>query len=194
MLHEIGIELQAKLRALGCPLPVIDGDDNDAALRSTTFGRERIVFQHDDGAGDSFARPKVQHQRPSHGFVRNVAAKLTIFVQSAKAGAQPFEHRRRAEHALDLVLVCLDEVVRGRDNTWSLNGGSFIRPEEFERTEHGGGAVYELKFSIDRGVAKQTWAYELAPTLTMPDGMIRTRTDVFGTDTEAPAEVACGGM
>ena len=194
MLHEIGVQLEAALSELGCPFRVIDGDDDENAHRTTTYGRERIVFEHDDSAGDSFTLPVVQRQHPSHSFVRVVGAKITIYAQSAKSGAKPFEHRRRAEHVLDLVLSSLSDVVAKRKNRILFNGGAFIRPDDLARTETGGGAVYELKFTIDRGVVKQSWAYETAPTLTLGTGLIRNRTEVFGTDPDAEAEAACGGM
>lgn len=195
MLHEIGRELETRLKAIGCPMPVIDGDGDASAHNTTTYARERIVVEHDIDAGDQFGSPLSQRSTPAQSFVRVFAAKVTIYAQSTKNGAQPFEHIRRAEHALDLVLSSLDEVVRARKNRLVFTGGAFSTPKDLANSERWGGAVYELKFTVDRGVVKQTWAYERAPTLELGADLIATTTKVSLANGPADAEpeTACGG-
>lgn len=194
MLHEIGRELEAKLQALGCPLPVIDGDGDASAHKTTTYARGRIVVEHVQG-GDQIGPVRSQRPTPQQSFVRVQGAKLTIYAQSTKAGAQPFEHVRVVEHALDLVLSCLDEVVRKRGNTLAFGPCGLTTPEDLEGSERWGGAVYELNFSVDRGVVKQTWKYEREPTTELAAGMIATTTKVSLANgpADAAAETACGG-
>lgn len=153
-LHDIGVELYAALRAQGCPLVVLDGPENTA---TATFGRERIVLEHDDG-GDRFAPARSQSVNPKRRMTRLVGGKVTIYAQSTRAGAQPFEHRARAEQILDVVLVALELVAAERRNRIEFTGGRFVLPADLAATERIGGAVYELTFSLERAVVAQTWA------------------------------------
>jgi hypothetical protein len=152
MLHEIGVELGAALVAQGCPLKVFDGPES---TKTTTYARERIVLEYADS--DSFSAPRSQHRNPKHRMTRNVAAKITIFAQSAAAGATEWEHYRRAEHILDLVLVAMEKVIVARKSAWNVGSGKFISPEDLKASESIGGAVYELAFTVERSVFEQKW-------------------------------------
>lgn len=200
MLHEIGLELQAALRARGCPLVVVDGPED---TKAATYGRERIVIEYDFDRGDSFGPVRSQRANPKHRFVSDEGAKITIYTQSTKPGAQPFEQRRRAKHVRDLVLIALDEVARTRRNVLTLAGGRFVRPEALEGTERdSAGAVYELTFSVDRAVHEQRWDGSIAGEWTVTAGSIASTTKVSalgGPDDDdnpqtppATAETACG--
>jgi len=161
MLHEIGVELAAALGAQGCPFPVVDGPE---PTQPASFLPERVVIQHDDG--DSFVRaPRSQHVNPKHRFVRNIAAKVTIYAKSPALSATDWEHRRRAEHVLDLVLVALDKVISLRKNGWSVTGGRFVPLADLSKSEIAGGAVYELSFAVERGVFEQKWNGDIRPSV-----------------------------
>lgn len=153
-LHDIGVELLAELRAQGCPLVVLDGPE---ATATATFGRERIVIEHDDG-GDRFGPARSQSVNPKRRMTRLVGVKVTIYAQSTRAGAQPFEHRARAEQILDVVLVALELVAANRRNRIEFTSGRFSVPDDLSASERHGGAVYELTFTIERAVVAQTWA------------------------------------
>lgn len=162
MIHDVGVELQAALVALGCPLKVVD---REARKPAGTVGPERIVIEFD--GSDSFSASRSQHRNPEHRFTRSVGAKLTIYAVSSRAGAAEFEHTRKAEHALDLVLVALDNVARTRRVAWTPTGGGFVQPEDLEGSERRGGAVYELTFTIDRAVTVRTWTGDAAEEVTV---------------------------
>lgn len=199
MIHEIGVELQAELAAKGVPFRVVDGPED---TQTTTWGRERIVIERDEDRGDSFGPVKSQRANPKHRFTREIGAKITIYTQSTRSGAQGFEHFRRADHALDLVLVALDKVVRTRRNTLTISGGRFLRPADLENSERRGGAVYELTFTVDRAVYEQKWDGSIAGEWTVTPGSIANTTKVSalgGPDDDdnpqtppATAETACG--
>ncbi len=171
MLHEIGVELGAALAAQGCPLRVVDGPE---ATKTTTWARERIVIEHDDG--DGFAPVRSQHRNPKFRMVRNVAAKVTVYAKSPAEGAMDWEHRRRAEHVLDLVLVALEKVLVARKNGWTPKGGAFIKPDDLQNSEVAGGAVYELKFTVERGVFEQKWNGDIRAQVS---GVTITGTDLI---------------
>lgn len=193
MIHEIGVELSAKLKARGCPLPVVDGPERTG---TSTGSRERIVIEYDENAGDRFGAVRSQRQNPKHRFTRAQGAKITIYAQSGAAGALEFEHRRRASHVLDLVLVAMDEVAIARTNAWAPTGGKFFTPVDMAMSEVIAGAAYELTFTFDRAVFTQTWAGDVQPQTTLgPDGVSITNTtnvtQANGPDDQSP-EVGCG--
>lgn len=200
MIHEIGLELQTKLRAQGLHVPVVDGPEFG---ETTTNARERIVLEHDEDGKDAFARPRSQRPNPKHRFTRGIAAKLTIFARSERAGASTWEHRRRAEHMLDMVLCALDLIAADRHNAWAPTGGGFTRAADLEQSAKPAGAVYELTFSFDRAVAMRTWAGDARPEITLGAGAVRSRTALsiaHGPDDDddpnnvpATAVTACGG-
>lgn len=196
MIHEIGIELQAHLRARGCPFAVVDRE----SMKTSSWARERVVIEHDED-GDSFSNVVSQHKNPKHRMTRRIGAKLTIYAQSSKSGALEFEHRRRAEHVLDLVLGAMVEVAVARKNAWAPTRGRFVQPVDLEDSEKFGGVVYELAFTFDRAVHEQTWAGDIQPEMTLGANGIRstTRVSLAGADDDgnpitipATAETACG--
>lgn len=178
MIHEIAVELQVSLLARGCPLPVVEGPEN---TKSTTYARERVVLEHDD-AGDTFGPVKSQHKNPKARMTRNMSCKATIYAKHPFAGALEFEHRRRAEHALDLLLVALGDVCSARRNVYTPTGGKFVVPEDLTGSERAQGAAYELKFVVDRSVLARTWAGAEGEEVTITDGFIVNSTSVTGVD------------
>lgn len=187
MIHEIGLELAAKLVAIGVPFAVVDGPEG---TKTITWGRERIVLEHDD-ANDSFGPPRSQHQNPKHRYTRTAAYKLTIYAQSRTAGATLFEHRRRASRALDRVLVAMDSVAADRKNRWKPGAGRFVTPEDLKDTERANGAVYELSFTFDHAVEVRTWAGAALPESALTAVTSRTQVSLLNEDTPS-AETACG--
>lgn len=202
MIHEIARELQAVMRGRGCPFDVVDGTE---ATKTTTYSRERIVLEHDEGSDDTFSPVRgsgaATRKNPAPVLVVNQAFKATIYAQSPKAGAMPFEHRRRAEQMRDQLLVAIREVAAERCNGWEPRAGRFVQPGDLEKSEVIGGAVYELRFMFERGVKVETWKGEKRPEVTLGAGSLRSTTKVSanGWDDDndpstvpANAETACG--
>lgn len=161
MLREIAAELEANLGLIECPLHVIPGPEPAA---TTTFARERIVLEHDEKTPDQFKAPRVAGQKnPRIRLIRDVAAKLTIYAQAPGAGATHWEHRRRAEHILDLVLVQLQKtVVYARQTGMTIGRGSFIEPADLAASEAIRGAAYQLEFTLERAVIEQNYDSSIA--------------------------------
>lgn len=163
MIHDIGTELAAALASKGCPFPVVDGPE---FRETSTFGRERVVIEHDP-QGDQFVSRHQTDRNPRTRLTRNVGVKVTIYAQSPSKGAMYWEHIRRAEHVLDLVLIQLD-IIRGkRKNEIVYRSGKLVFPEDLKASETPGGAKYELYLTFDRGVADRTWAGAAQPTATI---------------------------
>lgn len=169
MIREIGVDVQASIASKGCPFPVVNGPE----LRPTgTFGRERIVIEHDP-AGDSFTSRHQTDTNPRTRLTRNIGVKVTIYAQDANKGATYWEHVRRAEHVLDMVLIALDITAKVRKNLAVFRSGKLVYPEDFKaHSETMGGAVYELLLTFDRGVADRRWDGSGLTTATISPQMV----------------------
>jgi hypothetical protein len=154
LIHEVGVELQASLAAAGCAFPVKDGPERN---RSATFARERIVIEYDQSGEDSFGSKHVARANPKAQFTCSMACKLTIYAQSPVGGSLEFEHKRRARLVVDMAIVALYEIATTRHNSIAFVSGRFVDPDDLKASEAVAGAVYELKFKFDRGIAKTTW-------------------------------------
>lgn len=196
MIHEIGVELGTALRGRGCSFPVVDGPE---PTQPTSWSRERIVIER--SGRDSYTAAPGHNINPRRYMIRNIGLKISIFAQSSRAGALAFEHERRAEQVLDMVLTSLVDIAGIRKNGMTLTGGEFVAPADLEKSESRGGAVYELTLSWERGVTKKTFAGAARPELVLPGGVISSRTlvsargaDDDGDPTTVPAdaETACG--
>jgi hypothetical protein len=163
MIHEVAVQVGQALAAKGCPFAVVDGPE----FRPTaTFARERVVIEHDP-AGDSFAPRHQADKNPRTRLTRNTGVKVTIYAQSAAKGATYWEHKRRAEHVLDMVLIAIDVIAKQRANLVVFRSGKFVYAKDFDGSETPGGAIYELFLTFDRGVADRNWDGTAQPTATI---------------------------
>lgn len=161
MLHEIGVQLEAALVAKGLSFKVYDGPE---IRKTATFARERVVIEHDMQAGDTFGSRHRADTNPRTRMTRAIGTKLTIYAQHPAPGSSYWEHKRRAEHVLDLVLIALDVIAKERANIFAPKSGKFVFPDDLKASETPGGAVYELFFTFDRGVADRKWDGTAQPT------------------------------
>jgi hypothetical protein len=190
MIHEVGVELGVHLASKGCPFQVVDGPE----LRpTTTFARERVVIEHDP-AGDSFTSRHLVDRNPRTRMTRLTGVKVTIYAQRANKGAIYWEHVRRAEQVLDMVLIGLDVVAKKRKNLVDFKSGKFVFPPDLKDGETMGGAVYELLLTFDRGVADRNWDGTGDQTVTVTEGFIQNTTTLSGSteDGGTSTEIASG--
>jgi len=190
MIHEIGKEIAAQLVAKKCPLPVFDGPE---PTQTTTGARERIIIEHDENGGDGFSFAASQHKNPRMRGVRNIGVTITIYAQAPNAGGTHWEHRRRAEHVLDLVTVALYDVLKIRRNGFTIKKAGFIQPPDLAKSETIAGAVYQMTLTIERGIFDQTWAYENRPQATIAEGQIKSHTEASIANGSGAPDTACGG-
>lgn len=191
LLHDIGVELQAYLRANGCPLAVVDGPEQP----TTTWGRERIVLEHDVDAKASFADPRGLHNNAKHRRTASDPLKVSIYVRSVLPGASPFEHRTRAMSVRDVVIVGMEVVARTRVNRWDPTSGGFFTPPDLADTEKPGGAAYQILSTYQSPIRAVTFVGEARPEGTVAAFSSTTKVSTAGTpsdDPTHPAETACG--
>lgn len=187
MIHEIGKELDARLKSRGVPLRVVDGPERG---KPTTGARERIVIEHDTKAKDVFGPARSQRPNGKHVATRRMACKITVYAQSGVAGGKDFEHRRRAESVVDQIVVGLHEVAKARKNEWTPTGGAFVEAEDLKGSEVIAGAVYELTFLFDRGVEERDWDGDLRPTASPPLAST-TKVTLAGGPDDQTVETGC---
>lgn len=173
MIHEVAVNLGQQLAGRKCPIQVVDGPDR---RKPTTFGRERIVVEHDpngDGFGPTHIAGPSKGIPPRNLITRHVGVKITIYAQNPNKGSAYWEHKRRAEHVLDMVLCALYVVAKVRKNFLPVyKSGRFVDPEDLQESETPGGAVYELYITYDRGVADRNWDGSADPTVTISPQMV----------------------
>lgn len=164
MIRDIGIALQAYLITQGVPLEVVYGP----VPATTTWARERIVIEQTTERG-KFGPVLSQHINPKHRRTFAIPYKITIYARSNKAGAQTFEHNRRATNLLETVTVGLDHVAASllhRANGWTPGSPALVVPDDLAKSETAGGAVYELPFTFDRPMVQRTFVGEIQPEVT----------------------------
>jgi hypothetical protein len=201
VIFELSELVRARLSVLGCPLPVVYGDE---PTETATFGRERIVFEHDEDSSDEITYATAQRSTPRNRFVISHAGKCTIYVQHASSGAMPFEHRAAMYRAAEAVLIATDDVVRGCFSAWSITSGEILRALDMDGSPIIGGAVYQIKFAVKRAVFERAWDGSTENTITMQAGTLGHRTyasragveddDSNQTNPLPGAEIACGDI
>lgn len=155
MIHEIARELRALLETAGVPMPVVDGPERTT---SAVTPRERIVVER-LRAPEQILPPKGANTRnPVHVLDRKLAAKITVYAQEPRAGAQHHEHVRRADRVVDSVLAALRQVLVARKNGAEIGAGQLVELEDTKGTPVTNFAVYEIPFSVRRAVEVRTWA------------------------------------
>jgi hypothetical protein len=173
MLAAITDQLAVALAAQGVPFPVVFGPESSEDLYSTT---DRIVVQYDDD-GDTFETPKGTHPNPRMPLVCWQGVQILIYARSNVSNAGWRDHSRLANQVRGHVLAELDYLVRARKNFIQYGAGRFVTPQDAAGSAVFGGAVYEIKLSIDRGIERRTWAGEARPTVKIgPGGVAVTST------------------
>ena len=193
MIFEICRELDAYLKAHQCPVDVVYGPET---TKPTAWGRERVVVENDFGGSDKFPGARSQRLNPPLTTVRVQALKATIYARSPLPGGQPFEHRRRADLILDQVLCAIRSVACIRKNGYDYAGGSFVVPDDMAESDVHGGAAYELKFTLERGVTEANFKGEISPEAPKGPGnrlfSSATKVSEPGTVGPGPNDTACG--
>jgi hypothetical protein len=153
MLYSIARELEAALKAKHVPFPIVFGPERSEAVATNN----RIVFEHGGPGADSYTPPLATHRNPKMHFNCMQGVRLRIFARSPMSNAGHHDHTGLADQVRDAVLCELDVIVRTRKNTWTQGPGGYVPLEDAGASSGFGGVIYELTFSIDRGIERRTW-------------------------------------
>lgn len=193
MMHSITLEVAAQLRARGVPHAVVYGPERTG---TTVTGPVRIVIERDRAAGDGIGPARSVHTNPKMRAVRAIGCVARVFAKSNVAGAGGHDHEAVADQLIDALVVALDVVVRSNQTLWSPVSGKFLTAEDLAARglTTWPGVVYELRFTVDRGVFDLDFAGEAAPEADVgPGGVgIKSTTKVTVNGVGTP-ETACGG-
>lgn len=187
-------EVEARLAAKLCPLPLVYGPERTDAMASLT--QSRIVFERERGASEGIQASATRPTNPRNVAVRFLPVVVRIYAQSTLSGARVHEHERIADQAADKLIEALRHVVVARKNRIEFTGGRLLSALELE--ERGlsswAGVVYELRFTTDRSVTTANWAGAARPEATLGTDFVITGTDEIRLTNHAdgaPAETAC---
>lgn len=193
MIREIGVEVRAYLASQGCPVAVVDGPEPS---NTTTFARERIVCERIVDAGEAVVAAPSQRRNPRMVAARRIGGRLTVYAQEPKAGALEFEHIRRVDRIVDMVLVGLEKSLTARKTPFELGPGKLVLPGDLKASASQSGAVYEIQFSFLRAVEVVTWAGSEPTEVQMGGltGVVLTSSTHAARqgDETATTETACG--
>jgi len=190
MIHEIARELRVLLDTAGVPMPVVDGPERTT---SAVTPRERIVVERLRAPEQILAPKGANSRNPVHVLDRKLAAKITVYAQEPRAGAQHHEHVRRADRVVDSVLAALRQVLVARKNgAAEIGAGQLVELEDTKGTPVTNFAVYEIPFSVRRAVEVRTWAGAAATEGGAFTATTIASTTVVGLEGETPTETGCG--
>ncbi len=150
MLYECSKQIQTLLSAQLHPVRVKYGPER--IKRGHYPSGHVIVVERARDADDTLSAPKGLNQNPRRVFDIALACKATIYARSSLPGAHDGDHERELEKIRDAFLVALYKWGAGaRAGAIAVSGARFSAPEA-EGPEKWPGAVYELRFTIPRGV------------------------------------------
>lgn len=152
MLYAIARELHAALQAQHVPIPVVFGPD----VVSVGID-ERIVMDYAGQNSDSIEGPTSQHFNPKMPLRLIQGGRIRIYARSPIDGAAWHDHTERAARVLSHVAAELDFIVKKRRNVLAFGPCGFGRLEDEEGAEVTTGAIYDLTFTIDRAILRQSW-------------------------------------
>jgi hypothetical protein len=166
MISSFTTDLAAELSTRGVPYPVVYGPER---MAQTVLASPHIVFRRDRQQGEDYRAPKTTKQNPPLDHVRAMAVQCLVYGKSLLPGATVADHERVADKVVDQVLLALRAVVNERQTEWAYRSGRML--SETDLAEQGleawPGAVYELRFTIDRGVRNENYAGEYADEATI---------------------------
>lgn len=161
MIYEITKEVATELASKGYPFDVIYGPERAPVVLT----KPRIVIERDRQGSDPTKAPKARTPNPKMMFVRGIACVCRIFAKSNLPGAGVHEHERQADQAADKLTIALFRAIRKRFTECEIQPAQMLSADalKYAGLEAWPGVVYEIKFSVDRGVYDTNWVGEKAP-------------------------------
>ena len=155
MLYDAMQIVETELESRGCPMPIIYGPERS---QDVSLVRSRIVFERPRESGDEVSPPRQMQKNPPRRAERGLACVCRVFAHSTLDGARVQDHEALADQTIDLVVVALQIAAARLSTTMRIGAGGFVDYDVETMTAPG--VVYELEFTIQRGVFDRTWADE----------------------------------
>lgn len=172
MLYELARELDARLQSKGIPLRVNHGPGDGAIEARPILSpvRGRIVLERDRRAGDAFPAPRSAGVRGSGAgaaanetrvvWGQEIRCVCRVVAASTLAGARLHEHEELCDRIVRHVVIGLRHVITSRKHVWiPPTRGHYLTAEELKIVdlEQWSGVVYDIEFSVERGLFDSDW-------------------------------------
>lgn len=162
MIYEIAREVATAMASRGFPFRVEYGPPRVAGIASPGAGG-RIIIMRDRETPDAFEASRGLTRGGGSGTWptgnRLQACVARVEMRSTAAGAGIHDHERLCESAVDMLWTALADALRGRNNELRIAGGRYLDQAALQALglEQWPGVVYELRFSVSRGVEARTF-------------------------------------
>lgn len=160
MIHTIALSLAAKLKAKGVPFDVAYGPPPVPS----TVGATRVYVMRDYNADEALQPPRKRSDSPRQFAVRGTPAIVRIFAKATMGGAARHDHEALADKIADQVQTELHKAIRAIPTIYAFTRAGLV---EDETTDGWAGVVYEIRLTVDRGVADTLWVADSGATMTM---------------------------
>lgn len=161
MIHAIFLSLRSALKAKGVPFECIYGP----SPVPMSVGGSRIQVMRDYDASETPGAPRGRFTNPRMSAVRGVPAVVRIFAKATVAGAQRHEHERLADSIADQVQTELHKIIRAIPTLYAFTRMGLVA--DTTTPDGWAGVVYEIRFTVDRGVTDTTWVGDAMSEMTM---------------------------
>ncbi len=137
MINQLAREVKKRMRVQKFPHPVIYAPEI-LGRAGFTLG---VVFERDREAGDHVGAPVGWQRAGSAGktadapFARRVAGLVTVYVQSAKAGATAEEHEAECDLVCDGTLCAMNRVVKAAGLLLEIVDSRIVLASEFNQPD-----------------------------------------------------------
>lgn len=156
MIHQLALDLEARLHARQYPVRVEYGADERLA-RGAATSYEIMIRRAPKG--DAVRSIVASRTEPRNKLVRDLAVEATFYVQSRHSGAMAHEHERDCDALVDAFLVALHgwTVESKAGTSVDVTESRYLSPDEYNGSETFFGVVYRLVFNVARGVADKIY-------------------------------------
>ena len=171
MIHAIFVSLRDALKTKGVPFEVVYGPKPVPMA----VGATRIQVLRDYNVPEQIGAPRAPGVNPKRVAIRSVPGVVRIFARSTVSGASFGEHEELADAIADQVQSELHKIVRSIPTLYAITYAGLTNNQDVP--DGWAGVVYELRFTVDRGVRDTDWMGNAASTMTMTATTARTALD-----------------
>ena len=164
MIYAIFQAARDAMKAKGCPFEIAYGP----ARVPIAVGATRVQFGRDP-QGDSLGPARGPQLNPRTLATRSMGAIAVVYAHSTLAGATLHDHEDLADLIVDQLQIEIYRAARNAKCPYRATRAGFT--DRYATPDGWSGAVYELRFAIDRGVRDVTWPGAAAPEGSFAHGL-----------------------
>jgi len=187
MIFQMSRDIAETLAARGFPFRIQYGPE-----RAERGGYTNIITMgRDRSGGDQVGNTESNKRNPQSQAVRRIGVVARVYAVSELSGARINNHENLCDQVVDaLVIEILKWGVAAQVGRPAFTSSRYLTAEERNLEETWPGVVYELRFSVPRGIRDITFAKEARPESGSNITGISNQTQVTGP--EGDDAVGCG--